>query len=79
MMPIMTSALRTLRAHEVARGSTLLNIVQQIASSVGVAVYVRGPDEQPEVLPLGGSRDRDVAQPRAPRALPRWGSGLRRA
>jgi EmrB/QacA subfamily drug resistance transporter len=38
MMPIMTSALRTLRSTEVARGSTLLNIVQQIASSVGVAV-----------------------------------------
>jgi EmrB/QacA subfamily drug resistance transporter len=37
MMPIMTTALRTLRAHEVARGSTLLNINQQIASSVGVA------------------------------------------
>jgi EmrB/QacA subfamily drug resistance transporter len=38
MMPIMTSALRTLTSHEVARGSTLLNIVQQIASSVGVAI-----------------------------------------
>ncbi|MBI4940480.1 MAG: DHA2 family efflux MFS transporter permease subunit [Actinobacteria bacterium] len=38
MMPIMTSALRTLSSHEVARGSTLLNIVQQIASSVGVAI-----------------------------------------
>ncbi|HYY09642.1 MAG TPA: DHA2 family efflux MFS transporter permease subunit [Kineosporiaceae bacterium] len=38
MMPIMTSALRTLQASAVARGSTLLNIVQQIASSVGVAV-----------------------------------------
>jgi len=37
MMPIMTTALRTLRTHEVARGSTLLNINQQIASSVGVA------------------------------------------
>ena len=37
MMPIMTTALRTLKAHEVARGSTLLNINQQIASSVGVA------------------------------------------
>jgi hypothetical protein len=33
----MTSALKTLRAAEVARGSTLLNITQQIASSVGVA------------------------------------------
>jgi MFS family permease len=38
MMPLFTSALRTLRSHEVARGSTLLNITQQIASSVGVAM-----------------------------------------
>jgi EmrB/QacA subfamily drug resistance transporter len=38
MMPIMTSALKTLRAAEVARGSTLLNITQQIAASIGVAV-----------------------------------------
>jgi EmrB/QacA subfamily drug resistance transporter len=38
MMPIMTSALKTLTSHEVARGSTLLNITQQVASSIGVAV-----------------------------------------
>ncbi|YAL83179.1 DHA2 family efflux MFS transporter permease subunit [Dermacoccaceae bacterium W4C1] len=38
MMPIMTSALKTLTHHEVARGSTLINIVQQVASSVGVAI-----------------------------------------
>ncbi|NEW55807.1 DHA2 family efflux MFS transporter permease subunit [Nocardia cyriacigeorgica] len=38
MMPLMTAALRTLAEHEVARGSTLLNIAQQIASSVGVAI-----------------------------------------
>ncbi len=38
MMPVMTSALKTLTHHEVARGSTLLNITQQVASSVGVAV-----------------------------------------
>ena len=38
MMPLFTSALKTLRAQEVARGSTLLNISQQIAASVGVAV-----------------------------------------
>jgi EmrB/QacA subfamily drug resistance transporter len=38
MMPLFTSALKTLTAHEVARGSTLLNITQQIASSVGVAI-----------------------------------------
>ncbi|GAA4396506.1 MFS transporter [Fodinibacter luteus] len=38
MMPLMTSALKTLKSHEVARGSTLLNISQQIASSIGVAI-----------------------------------------
>ena len=38
MMPLMTSALKTLTAHQVARGSTTLNIVQQVASSFGVAV-----------------------------------------
>ena len=38
MMPLFTSALKTLTNHEVARGSTLLNISQQIASSIGVAV-----------------------------------------
>lgn len=38
MMPIMTSALKTLTNHEVARGSTLLNIVQQVGASVGAAV-----------------------------------------
>lgn len=39
MMPIMTSALKTLKHHDVARGTTLLNITQQIASSVGVATF----------------------------------------
>jgi EmrB/QacA subfamily drug resistance transporter len=38
MMPIFTAALRTLSGPEVARGSTLLNVIQQIASSAGVAV-----------------------------------------
>jgi MFS family permease len=38
MMPLFTSALKTLKSQEVARGSTLLNIIQQIASSCGVAV-----------------------------------------
>ncbi|EFQ82404.1 drug resistance MFS transporter, drug:H+ antiporter-2 family [Aeromicrobium marinum DSM 15272] len=38
MMPIMTSALRTLTNHEVARGSTMINIVQQIGGSIGTAV-----------------------------------------
>ena len=39
MMPIMTTALKTLKSHDVARGSTLLNITQQIASSIGVATF----------------------------------------
>jgi EmrB/QacA subfamily drug resistance transporter len=38
MMPIMTSALRTLTHHETARGSTLVNIMQQIAGSIGAAI-----------------------------------------
>ncbi|MFG2042021.1 DHA2 family efflux MFS transporter permease subunit [Dactylosporangium sp. NPDC048998] len=38
MMPIMTSALRTLSNHDVARGSTLVNILQQIGGSIGGAV-----------------------------------------
>ena len=37
MMPLFTTALRTLSGAQIARGSTLLNITQQIASSVGVA------------------------------------------
>jgi EmrB/QacA subfamily drug resistance transporter len=38
MMPLFTSALKTLSNHEVARGSTLLNITQQVSSSCGVAL-----------------------------------------
>ncbi|GIF21616.1 EmrB/QacA subfamily drug resistance transporter [Actinoplanes tereljensis] len=38
MMPIMTSALRTLTSSEVARGSTLVNILQQIGGSIGTAI-----------------------------------------
>jgi EmrB/QacA subfamily drug resistance transporter len=38
MMPIMTSALKTLASQDVARGSTLVNILQQIGGSVGAAV-----------------------------------------
>jgi hypothetical protein len=37
MMPIMTSALRTLDHQDVARGSTLVNILQQIGGSIGTA------------------------------------------
>jgi EmrB/QacA subfamily drug resistance transporter len=39
MMPIMSAALATLTAHTTARGSTLLNINQQVAASIGTAVF----------------------------------------
>ena len=39
MMPIMTSALQTLADSEIARGSTLMNITQQIAASIGTALF----------------------------------------
>ena len=39
MMPIMTAALATLTDHTVARGSTLLNITQQVAASIGTALF----------------------------------------
>ena len=38
MMPIMSAAMASLQQHEVARGSTMMNIVQQSAGSVGTAV-----------------------------------------
>jgi EmrB/QacA subfamily drug resistance transporter len=39
MMPIMASALATLSDHNIARGSTLMNIVQQVAASTGTALF----------------------------------------
>jgi EmrB/QacA subfamily drug resistance transporter len=38
MMPIMSAALMTLKQSDVARGSTSLNIIQQVAASVGTAL-----------------------------------------
>lgn len=38
MMPIMTAALQTLKKHQVARGSTMLNIVEQIGAAAGAAI-----------------------------------------
>ncbi|TAM87524.1 MAG: DHA2 family efflux MFS transporter permease subunit, partial [Jatrophihabitans sp.] len=37
MMPIMSAALATLTHQQVARGSTLMNIIQQVAGAVGTA------------------------------------------
>ena len=39
MMPIMTAALATLSDHNIARGSTFLNITQQVAASIGTALF----------------------------------------
>ena len=65
MMPLFTSALKTLKAADVARGSTLLNVTQQVASATGIAVIsvvltnamkagdiVAGSDQLPD-LPEG--------------------------
>jgi EmrB/QacA subfamily drug resistance transporter len=38
MMPIMSAALKTLRQEQVARASTSLNIIQQVAASIGTAL-----------------------------------------
>ncbi len=55
MMPIMTSALQTLKDHEIARGSTLMNITQQIAASIGTALF--------SVLLTNGFKSIDLAGP----------------
>jgi fucose permease len=39
MMPTFTAALQTLTHASVARGSTLMNILQQVASSIGTATF----------------------------------------
>ncbi len=39
MMPVFTAALASLDHHDVARGSTLMNITQQVSASVGTALF----------------------------------------
>ncbi len=39
MMPIMSAALATLSDNNIARGSTLMNITQQVAASIGTALF----------------------------------------
>ncbi|MBF4161592.1 DHA2 family efflux MFS transporter permease subunit [Nocardioides acrostichi] len=52
MMPLFTSALKTLPASQVARGSTLLNVAQQVSASMGVAILT--------VVLTSSMRDSDV-------------------
>jgi EmrB/QacA subfamily drug resistance transporter len=60
MMPIMSAALQTLQDHTIARGSTLMNIVQQVAASIGTAVF--------SVLLTNGLQDH--VDPTNPQAVP---------
>jgi MFS family permease len=39
MMPVFTAALASLKQRDIARGSTLMNITQQISASVGTALF----------------------------------------
>ena len=55
MMPIMTAALQTLQDHEIARASTLMNITQQVAASIGTALF--------SVLLTNGFNDSDATTP----------------
>ena len=61
MMPIMTSALKTLTNHEVARGSTMVNIVQQVAGSIGTAVLSVILTNQLTATPAAGTQPLDFA------------------
>jgi MFS family permease len=75
MMPIMAAALATLTDQNIARGSTLMNIVQQVAASIGTALFsvlltnsIKG-----QVSELAGQERAAAAaqlQQLAPKALP---------
>jgi len=39
MMPVFTAAMASLSEHDVARGSTLMNITQQVSISIGTALF----------------------------------------
>lgn len=39
MMPMFSAALATLRHEQIARGSTLMNVTQQVAASIGTAIF----------------------------------------
>ncbi len=59
MMPVMSAALKTLKQADVARASTSLNIVQQVAASIGTAML--------SVILFNGIKDRlPPAPPGAP-------------
>ena len=63
MMPLFTSALKTLRAHEVARGSTLLNINQRIARLGRRRGDAGDPDQPPQRLQARRPRHASLQDP----------------
>jgi hypothetical protein len=66
----MTLALKTLANHEVARGSTLLNILQQIGGSIGAAVMsVILTSELNESAPIPGLVNPETGKPVTEAAL----------
>jgi EmrB/QacA subfamily drug resistance transporter len=81
MMPIMTAAIQTLRNHVIARGSTLLNIVQQVAASVGTATMSVILTNQLTGSPLAGAAIAAQQNPAVAAQLPpgALGQGLTEA
>ncbi len=57
MMPTFSAGLAALQEHTIARGSTLLNIIQQVAGSIGTAVFTvlltNGFQDSPSVVVAG--------------------------
>jgi len=83
MMPIMSAALAKLDEHSIARGSTLMNITQQVASSIGSALFsvllVNAYQKYDDVLPYLGAmyaKDTSSLNALAPTALPHMGSAF---
>jgi MFS family permease len=74
MMPLFTASLQTLKGPTIARGSTLMNIMQQIASSIGAAVMsvvlTNQEKNSPFALPAIASRsDKSIADKLTPAQL----------
>jgi fucose permease len=74
MMPLFTASLQTLSGPTIARGSTLMNIMQQIASSIGAAVMsvvlTNQEKDSPFALPAIASRhDKAIADKLTPAQL----------
>ncbi|MFC9897176.1 DHA2 family efflux MFS transporter permease subunit [Nocardia sp. NPDC127579] len=72
MMPVMTAAIQTLTHQQVARGSTLMNIINQTAGSIGTAVIavILTNQMKDKGLPTGGAAAQQAAAMPDPATLP---------